>query len=249
MKIHRFFLKEYVNKGAAAFQLGATIEILDEGLIHQWEHVLRFKEGDDVSVFTGDGKEYQAKFFLLKKGKCSLLIVVELPSASTQRHEVTLISSVIRKDRYEWLLEKGTELGAKHFYPVITERSDERGSYRKDRFEKIIIEAAEQSGQQTLPEIHEVATMNSVAAELLKRGYKLYVADFEGRPILEEFGQELRKKESMKIAFLIGPEGGWGDEDGKFFAGIVHTKISLGSSVLRAETAGIVALSSVILST
>ncbi len=252
MKIHRFFIKDAAipDTDPKSLEIGSTISVSDENLVHQWAHVLRFEVGDQVSVFFGNGSEYGAAFADIGKKKAELTILSKKSTVvASKRATLALVSAVIRKERYEWLLEKGTELGVSHFYPISTEHSEEKGSYRKDRFEKIVIEATEQSGQTNIPEVYDVAPLNDVTEKLQAEGYTVLVADFEGAPVLEALQGLMSEGNTLKVAFLVGPEGGWGAGDKEYFSTLNITKVTLGQSVLRAETAAVVAASSVALLT
>lgn len=252
MKIHRFFIKDAAvpDVDVNGLEIGSTITVSDENLIHQWVHVLRFEVGDQTAVFFSNGAEYGATFAGLSKSRAELTILAKKTTpANTDQTILALVSAVIRKERYEWLLEKGTELGVLHFYPVSTEHSEEKGSYRKDRFEKIVIEAAEQSGQTNIPKVHDVTALKEAVERLRAEGYTVLVTDFEGAPVLEVLQGLVPQGGAARIAFLVGPEGGWGVSDMEYFSTIDCTKVKLGCSVLRAETAAIVAASAAMLST
>lgn len=240
MKIHRFYLpKETLIEDLIA---GKQLSVADEDLVHQWTKVLRYQAGDTCVLFFGDGKECLVRFVSLEKRKV-VFQVEEVANRPYVGVQVALVSAVIRKERYEWLVEKGTELGVAEFYPVFSGRSEEK-MYKPERLEKISIEATEQSGRVFVPKIHPVGELQNVLNQLITNGYQICVLDFERDNPLET----IRAMEKTKIAFVIGPEGGWSLEDQAVFASLSHKKIAFGAQTLRAETAGVAAATLALLS-
>jgi len=146
-----------------------------------------------------------------------------------------LCAALTKFDRFEWMIEKATELGVSEIVPVKTIRSEhglERAALKRiERWRKIAVEASQQSRRAFLPEIVEPMT--------LSRAIEIEAAV---RVVLDECGTTpLAIPAAGSIALLIGPEGGWTDEERAQFG--TWTRASLGPLILRAETAAIAALS------
>jgi 16S rRNA (uracil1498-N3)-methyltransferase len=152
---------------------------------------------------------------------------------------IALCAALIKFDRFEWMIEKATELGVAEIVPVETIRSErglERAApKRAERWRRIAVEASQQSRRAHLPEVHEpVSFKEALSWEAVHR----YALDENPG------GVALARTHSAsdKIAVLIGPEGGWTEEERGAFIESGWTRVSLGPLVLRAETAAIAAL-------
>ena len=159
-----------------------------------------------------------------------MFTVKEKTTALLQKKKVFLIQSIIKKDKFEWIAQKATELGVTDIIPVISERSEKRGLDEK-RLQKIIIEATEQSGWGRVPTLHEITSLEEVLQKLEGQKVSVYALDMDGTAY---------EKEQGSVAICIGPEGGWGEQDKKICEKYSVKSISIGESVLRAETAAII---------
>lgn len=224
MKLHRFFVGESIPEAG-------EFSVTNETLLNQWRNVLRMEEGDRVILFSGDGSESLCEFVSLSK-KSALLKVIETKNGLVPSREVTLYMALIKKDNFELVLEKATELGASRIVPVQADRSEKKG-VNFERAQKLLREAAEQSGRVTIPIIGEIIDIESVPSE------GLVVFDPRGEIFAREF---FEKNTTSPVSVLIGPEGGFTDAEMDLF----HTRnipiVSTGPQILRAETAAIVAL-------
>jgi 16S rRNA (uracil1498-N3)-methyltransferase len=193
-------------------------------------HVLRLKKGDPVDIFDGQGKLVSGRIKEVMK-KVSIISEESLNFSSTgYTHKIHIAPALIKKDKFEWVVQKCTEIGVGSFFPIISERT-EKMKINKDRLQKIIIEASEQSGKVLIPELHDTIALE----DFLKQNQKnLFVLDFCETPI-----DVSQIKNLDEATFLIGPEGGWGESDQVLFEKYNVKKISLGNSILRAETASI----------
>jgi 16S rRNA (uracil1498-N3)-methyltransferase len=155
---------------------------------------------------------------------------------------IVLCAALIKFDRFEWMIEKATELGVTEIVPVETVRSErglERAARKRvERWRRIAVEASQQSRRARLPEVREpVSFEDALSWEAVHR----YALDENpgGAPLAQTHGP------SETIALLIGPEGGWTEEERAAFTESGWTRISLGRLILRAETAAIAALARV----
>ncbi len=154
--------------------------------------------------------------------------------------QVHLLMAVFKFDRFEWAIEKATELGVARITPVIARRTDAHlaaaAGKRVERWRRIVREAAEQSRRAQPPEVSDPAKLVGVLA-----------AEPGGRIVLAESEQGTTLKQALAsaiepVALAIGPEGGWTNDELKRFAESGWISASLGATILRAETAAIAAL-------
>jgi 16S rRNA (uracil1498-N3)-methyltransferase len=226
MKLHRFFVEEKIRDRK-------TLEIKEDRLIHQWRNVLRFAVGEKVILFDGQGDDFLCEIKALTKNDAKLT-VLERTKGITPKKKVALLISLIKRESFELVLEKATELGVSHIIPVVAERSEKK-SINHERAVKIIIEASEQSGRADVPILDKVAKLEDVV-EKYKKELSLFVFDPTGS---SDYVQVLG---GNNIGLAIGPEGGFTKAELEFLSGKEIPIVKLGEQVLRAETASIVAL-------
>jgi len=226
MRLHRFYIEQKISTEG-------EIRISDENLIHQWKNVFRMEAGNEVILFDGSGKDFISKIISVDKREAVLKIESSENSPSSKpKHEVHLFQSLIKKDNFEWILEKCTELGVTDFHPIISERSEKK-SFNEERAKKILIEASEQSGRGVLPTLHKTVSFEEALGSLSSSAIAF---DPSGTPFPPN---EANEAKSAEKAIFIGPEGGWSPSE----VGLFHNKkiplYSLGSQILRAETAAV----------
>jgi len=198
--------------------------------------VMRIKNNEEILLFNGKDGEFKAKAIL--NGKKVLARVVEQTRPFSRGADVWLLFAPIKKDRTDFVIEKATELGAAKILPVIT-RYTISDKTRTERFYAQAAEAAEQSRRLDVPEIAEACSLEKVL-EHWDSERVLYFMDEsgQGKPVLEAFAQ------SGKAALLVGPEGGFAPEEFERLRQCPFARgVSLGSLILRAETAVAAALS------
>lgn len=229
MRLHRF----YIDK-----QIGKEIRIDDKDLLNQWKKVFRFEEGDRVIVFNGGDFEYEGVFKMLSKSEAILEINKEIKVKKPTNIDLHIFQSIIKKDNFELVVEKCTEIGVVGFHPIVSERSEKK-DLNLERLIKIAKEASEQSGKTRLPEIFNPESLEKA---ILDFDGDLFALDFDGGLLKDRLVLDI----DNKIGILVGPEGGWSDRERLLFEQKGIQSISLGSQILRAETASI-AISSLIL--
>jgi 16S rRNA (uracil1498-N3)-methyltransferase len=157
---------------------------------------------------------------------------------------ITLYAAIVKFDHFEWMIEKATELGVAKIVPVQAIRSEhglERAAYKRiERWRRIAVEASQQSRRAHLPEIDE--PVNLRGALTIADPYRYVLDENPDAPPLAAALPASRDR-SDTIAILIGPEGGWTDEERAMFQESSWSPVSLGQLILRAETAAIAALS------
>lgn len=233
MRLHRFFIEETVGNAK-------NIVINNEQLIHQWKKVFRYAPGDSVIVFDNSGYEYTASIEYIEGAEARLIVTHEEQKPLSTKREVYLFVSITKKDTFEWILEKATELGVDRVIPLISERSEKK-DLNFERAKKIIIEASEQSGRVILPRLYEIATLTDALThyDIPKATFdptgSAFITSASGVPTEGPF------------AVYIGPEGGWSPKELELFRANKTPVYSLGTQVLRAETAAIAVLSLLLL--
>ncbi len=209
----------------------------DKPLFHQWTNVLRFQAGREVVLFNSEREERLYKIIEIGNDAAHLELVTEM-EPKEPKNNLYLCFSLLKKDKNDWVLQKGTELGVRHFIPIIAERCErtDPSQIRLERWNKIVIEASEQCGRTDIPRVREPIHVEKVIEELSGK-VELYVAE-QGSPLKSSISNP---QSSESLAILIGPEGGWTDNEKQLFADKQLKHMALSEFTLRAETACIVA--------
>jgi 16S rRNA (uracil1498-N3)-methyltransferase len=163
--------------------------------------------------------------------------------------EIVLYQALIKGDRFEWVLEKGTELGVARFVPLLASRSVVRPragrSGRSQRWQRVVTEAAEQCGRGLLPRVASPVELGEALASA--RGLRLLLWEEERamglRSALREGLAEQSEAKRPLLSVFVGPEGGFSREEAESALSHGARVVSLGRRVLRSETAGIAAVS------
>lgn len=234
--MHRFYLSLPLPPTGACVVAGEPA--------HRIARVLRLRPGDTVRLFDGSGREVETIIGQVRPGAVTVSIIAELPPEAPEP-QLHLYQALIRPNRYEWLLEKATELGATTITPVITERcqvrATELGRARAARWSRIVAEAAEQCGRRTLPRLGEPQLLAAALTEA--SGLLLLPWEAErirAAPLGEALGRQHPRPDTVSI--LIGPEGGFTRLEAEAALARGALPVSLGRRVLRAETAALAAL-------
>jgi len=202
--------------------------------------VLRKKDSDILFVTNGSGLLFKTEITLASDSKCSVRIL-EIEKAEAPKQKLHLaVAPTKMNDRYEWFLEKATEIGIHEITPIICDRS-ERKIINTERFEKIILSAMKQCNQVFLPKLNPAISLKEfIKSE--KSGQKL-IAHCE-----ETNKKSLKSILQPKIDYiiLIGPEGDFSAKEIELALENNFIPVSLGETRLRTETAGVVACHSVV---
>jgi 16S rRNA (uracil1498-N3)-methyltransferase len=233
--MHRFFVPPGLLK---------TYPVLFPAEIaHQVSAVLHLKQGQDVILLDNSGCEFQVE--LMEVGNKVVLgrIVDSRPSTAEPATQVVLYLTLTQREKFEWALQKCTEVGAAGFVPVITRRSlvqsmtEARNKF--ERWGKILQEAAEQSGRGVIPILHDPLRFGQALAHARQN------ADVVIIPWEEEKTKPLRSTLAeagnlTKVAVFIGPEGGYSEEEITLACQAGAIPVTLGKRILRMETAAVV---------
>lgn len=208
------------------------------------KNVLRTRIDNKIVVITGDGEEYHSQVSEVK----STYIVANITKITRKTNEpgiyVAIAIAPPKARRMEWFIEKTTELGISEIFPLITKRSVViPGSIKIKRWNRVAVSAIKQSERSVLPKIREAVTFEELLSFGLEFPHKFIAYEKERKEVLEGF---LHGEEVRKVLILIGPEGGFEDEEVKAAVEEGFLSVTLGVMKLRTETAGIVALARIL---
>lgn len=234
--MHRFFVPPAWIEGERA--------TLEGDVAHQVGHVLRMSPGDEISLLDSSGKEYVVRLTRFNRSTVEGVVLYVDEAQVESKIELTLYQGLLKLEKFQWVLQKGTELGVTTFVPLLCQRSvpQERESWprtRYPRWRKIITEAAEQSGRRTLPELKRPMSLVEACDELRGQGTSIMPWEKEKDTSLRSV---LRGKESQRVNILIGPEGGFEELEVSHARSCGVIPVSLGTRILRSETAAVVAV-------
>lgn len=231
MRLHRIYTDLPLNPEAEVPLRG--------GAAHYLTRVLRVTPGQALTLFNGDGSDYQAE--VISSGKRELLarVLNRQPARPESPLRITLVQALSRGERMEQTLRKATELGASAFRPLLTERVElklrpDKLQKRLDHWRKVVISACEQCGRAVVPPVSEPLDLQKWLDE-----------DNSTCRLMLEPGSEtaLARLPSLKqVEVLVGPEGGFSARELALACQGGVQPVSLGPRILRTETAGAAAI-------
>jgi 16S rRNA (uracil1498-N3)-methyltransferase len=233
--MHRFF--------APPSQWAWGRVVLDEAEGRHAAEVLRLQVGDVASVFDGAGRVCEIRFLTLGKRRVEGEMVQER-RVPRPEFALTLVQAVPKGKLFEWILEKATELGVVRILPLLSDRTvvqldGEEGERKREKWERVVVEACKQCGQNWLPRVEAPLT----TAQFLQKEppSRAFVGSLH--PGAVPFGEALGGGLSREASFLVGPEGDFTPEEMKRFCAWGAQPVDLGDIVLRVETAAMYGLS------
>lgn len=197
--------------------------------------VLRKKEGDILFVTNGLGFLYKTEITLASEKKCTVKIIESKQENQLPFYIHLAVAPTKMNDRFEWFLEKATEIGIQEITPIICDHS-ERKIIKTDRFEKILQSAMKQSNQFFLPKLNEPISFKEFMN--LNHEGNLYIAHCEDT-IKNDLHKNIPTNE--KYTLLIGPEGDFSTKEIEIAIKNSYKPVALGNTRLRTETAAVVA--------
>lgn len=222
------------------------IEIIGDDVNHI-KNVLRYKLNDELEVCDDLGARYYTKISEFLPDKILLEVIGKSEKNTELPVKIDLFQGLPKSDKMDLIVQKTTELGISSVIPVITDRvvvKIEKGNERKkvERWNKIALEAAKQSGRQVIPTVENVMNLEKIIEKLSKYDIVIVPFECEKDSTLKNILKNVRNKVE-NIAVVIGPEGGFSDRDIEILEKCPNVeKISLGKRILRTETAGLATL-------
>lgn len=234
MKRHRFFIDPRAIQGRFAY-------LDDAGTCGQMARVLRLRAGEEVILLDGLGFEYAARLFKVSTREVSAEILHRQMNRNEAELKITLYQALIKKDKFEWVLQKCTEVGVTHFVPIRAARSEKMG-LNEERAKKVLKEAAEQSERAVIPELSEIKTFEQALHKAATPDTPTMLLDATG----EAIANAATARSRFTLNIFVGPEGGWDEAELESVRRLMREGypleiVNLGPRVLRAETAGLVA--------
>lgn len=239
---------------SSAFNTGRTSVHLEAEEARHLVDVLRLKPGDEAFVFDGEGREYRC--LVAAEGRdrrrsSTSGVVLEIkeevdPARPESALQLTLCVALLKGEKFDLVVQKTTELGVWKIIPVLTKFADIRlkdsadGVRRTERWQRIALEASKQSGRARVPQIEAPCVFNALVETAIAEESKrtiIFFSEREGRGLNEIIAQW--NSLPLSLTAMIGPEGGWADEEINQARLCGWTIITLGGRVLRAETAAI----------
>lgn len=215
-------------------------------------NVMRMQPGDTIICVGSDGKSAICQITEITEERVTADAIEWLEENTELPIKITIASGLPKGDKLEWIIQKGTELGAHQFMPFTAARSvvkwDEKKAVKKvERWQKISKEAAEQSHRAFLPEVLSPISFKNLLQESSKYDYKLVAFEEESRKgEISTFAAVLKKiKQGESLLLLFGPEGGLTEEEVAQLTDKGFAVCGLGPRILRTETAPLYMLSAI----
>jgi 16S rRNA (uracil1498-N3)-methyltransferase len=228
--------------------LGASL-LLPEGAARHVQ-VLRLQPGSVITLFNGEGGEWQATVTRMGRSEVQVQLTAHTPIEREAAREVHLAIGMPANERMDWLVEKAAELGAASLQPLLAERSvlrlsGERADRKRSHWQGIAAAACEQCGRNRVPPVRAVQTVPAWLAAPLPARRLLLSLQADSIPL----AQHPAVRASDPVVFLSGPEGGLSPVEEQAARAAGFAPVSLGTRTLRAETAPLAALAALTLNT
>ena len=223
--------------------IGENIELPKDAARHIM--VLRLSAGDTLTLFNGLGGEYQARITRIDRQRVTTEIVSHSSREAELPYRITLAQGIPEATKMDWIIEKSVELGVSDIIPLAAQRSvvrlnNDRAEKRLSRWQAIAISAAQQCGRNRLPHIASPAG----TGEYLRQTTPSPRILFSPRAT-ETLPEWARHQKPQNITLMIGPEGGFSPEEETMAEQEGVTFLSMGSRILRTETAGLAAVAAI----
>ena len=255
--MHRFFVSPDLLK-----ETGAIVSLPKE-LAHQVRDVLRLAAGERLVLLDNSGDEVLAALDKSSQAGVTVQLVERQAGKSESPVRIILCQGLLKAARFEWILEKGTESGVAVFAPTLCRRSmaglEDTGRARIHRWQRIIREAAEQSGRSCLPELLPVRPLLHALNDLPQNALTIMPWEEErNRHLRHVLNSVIDRRDAapsttaagpasppVTVVVFIGPEGGFMAEEVRLAQRYGVQVVTLGSRILRAETAALAAIANI----
>lgn len=232
--MHKFFVTPNNIEGQKAIIQGDDVK-------HIYK-VLRLDVGDEIIINNSQGQEYLGSIADINKSFVAVNLLEAVEKNAESSIQIDLYQGLPKSSKMDYIVQKATEIGVNSVTPIITERvvvKSELGEFKKtDRWKRIALEACKQCKRTIIPDVNAPIIFDDLIEKL--KDYDLIVVPYENK---EDYG--IKKmcesiKEVKSVAIIIGPEGGFEEEEIKLLEDIGAHIVTLGPRILRTETAGIV---------
>ena len=210
---------------------------------------LRMREGEPLDLCDGLGTDYHCEIDSLSPDAVTVRVLSAQPSRTEPRTLVTLIQSLPKADKMDFVMQKAVEMGASRMVPMLSarciSRPDAKAAAKKtERWQKIASEAAKQCGRGILPQVAPVTEFRRAVEDAARDGEVILFYEGGGAPLTE-----LVSEKTERLSILIGPEGGFAPEEVELAKSLGAKTATLGPRILRTETAPVAALAAIMLLT
>ena len=231
MKIPRFYQPTEIH-------IGEKLDLSPENHRHAIQ-VLRLNVNDEIVIFNAEGGEYLATIILVEKRKSNILIKSYIDANRESPLEITLALATIKPDKMDFAIQKAVELGVTAIQPIYTKRSvikikENRLDKKIKHWQGIITAACEQSGRTTLPTICKPINLEKYLSDSTE-GMCITMLPNAKQKITDLANPGI----TTGVTLLVGPEGGFTDDEEQLMADYSLTAVTFGKRILRAETAAI----------
>ena len=212
---------------------------------HQICHVLRLKKQDQIVVLDNQGSEYEVVIQTLERRSVEGRITARRAALGEPDVQVCVYQSLLSRDKFEWVLQKCTEVGVSRFVPVVTRRSivqkaEQFKPERERRWVRIITEAAEQCGRGRIPQLEQPVKFDGCLYEAQSLDLCMLASTSAADGSLRQVMKNSAQSESRSVGIFIGPEGGFHPDELAAAQAAGIRDIGLGRRILRTETAALV---------
>jgi 16S rRNA (uracil1498-N3)-methyltransferase len=212
--------------------------------VHHIIRVLRYRPGDVMRI--SDGRNVESLGVISDIDTRGLEIKLKIIAKNKFKENkpfITLLQGLPKGEKFDWILQKNTEIGVSKFIPIVTQRTvvnivQSKLKRRKERWEKIVKEAAKQSMRIDIPEVNQVLSFDSGLQEIKNHQLSIIPWEQEKKTSLKKIMKDIDKNIS-RIAVFIGPEGGFSPDEVEKAKAAGAVPVSLGPRILRTETAAV----------
>ena len=217
----------------------------DENVTHIGK-VLRMREGDTLTLCDGEKTDYECEIDSVSKKEIVLRVLSREENKNESLVEITLFQGMPKGSKMDLIIQKCTELGVCRIVPFISRRTVAAQKGKADRFQKIALEAAKQSGRGIIPEVSEAVDFSEALEMLCENELPILpYEEHDGKTLKDA----LRGTDAKSIGIMIGPEGGFDAEEVENAKEKGVHIVTLGKRILRTETAGMSVISNIIYET
>jgi 16S rRNA (uracil1498-N3)-methyltransferase len=236
--VSRYFVNEENIRGNNIYITGSDVTHMSR--------VLRLKTGDKINIVDNNGILYECEILEINDSKIKTLITDIINDSNEPSIDITLYQGLPKGDKFEFVIQKAVELGVKEIVPLITSRVvvklDEKSSVSKlDRWQKISNEASKQCNRTYIPSIIKPVKIEKIKELLLKHDLIILAYEAEKNKTLRALIKNYNNPKNVGI--IIGPEGGFSQNEVDNLVSNNANCVSLGKRILRTETAGLSVIS------